>query len=188
MATTYEPIAYKSLVNEDNTFGRPRQKMWGVFIMGEYSEKQGDLIPLNAESIKTAKINIKVEGDNSIKMAEAWVKGYDPSITVPETGPQGEEVESFSYSALVDGAQSKGASSGYPLYAAEDVLDGKSIKFYYTVLKTITWDLVLLTGNIQEAKIKVNDWLRMPDPSRERTGINSVMLCEIVPADTVVEA
>ena len=49
------------------------------------------------------------------------------------------------------------------------------------------WELTLLTNSLQEAKEKVNDWLKNPPTGQyAQAGLNNIILCEVVPVDMEV--
>jgi hypothetical protein len=54
-------------------------------------------------------------------------------------------------------------------------------------IKEDYWEIVLTTNDLQEAKEKINDWLREPPVGHTRTGLNNVILTEIVPIDSNIE-
>jgi hypothetical protein len=200
----FDPVVYTSLVNEDNTFMRPRQKRWGVFIISGYSEADGDVVPLNFESVSGGVVSPEGEqvgAETGGPFTVYDVEGYVPDAEIPELGPENEVIRTRAgVSMLKEGAESYGMKKYYtwggnyytrPAYADADFLyKDVELFYYFAKVKTIAWDLVLLTGNLQEAKDKMNQWLRQPETGSNRplVGINSVMICEIVPADSIVEA
>lgn len=203
----YDPIDYKPISTEPNTFGRPRQKMWGVFIVNEYTQSNGKQVGVNFkidDKFKTTSQRVFSVGNTKVRVnleAEVDFATIDSSITnKPATGPAGEMIykytEVLNATAISTGMEwDSGASSNYPAYNAKDVYgnntsNAKELWYYYEQIYNTKWSLVKLTSNIQEAKSLVNDWLRMPeiDPkSRPYAGISSIMITEIVPADSVIE-
>lgn len=219
MATTsFTPVSYSSLVTEPNTFGRPRQKIWGVFIIASYATSVGklhalnftskeDITPIFPTSSKNAYLdNHSTKTDFTRMFMESQLKSidYKYDFTPPAIGPKGEEIKKTSayngdVHVIKDGATMiregtyPGEDYGFPVYRASDAVYTGEVNFYYynEVVETISWDLVLLTKDINEAKDKLNDWLRKPDtsgsPARPKIGIDSVIICEVVPADTIIE-
>ncbi|QXN70277.1 hypothetical protein INTERNEXUS_237 [Bacillus phage vB_BspM_Internexus] len=195
----FDPVTYKSLANNDNTFNRLRQKTWGVFIVSEYKESIGEPVPINASSMKDDYTLFGIESSNIAKR-DYSIKGYKPDVDIPKTGPEGEEIISITnVSILKDGAVQLGTKrilngsyyvDNKPYYADSDVLyDNVKIYYYYSKVKDYSWNLVLLTKSLQEAKDKVNDWLRLPEigSTYPIAGINSVMITEIIPSDSIIE-
>ncbi|PTU25747.1 hypothetical protein DA469_22145 [Bacillus subtilis] len=195
----FDPVAYKSLANEDNTFNKLRQKTWGVFIVSEYKETDGEPVPVNASSMKEEYTLFGIESSNLAKK-DYSIKDYDPNAIIPKTGPEGEEIKTIlNVSILKDGATKLGTKrildgsifrDNQPYYADSDLLyDNVKIYYYYSKVKDYSWNLVLLTKSLQEAKDKVNDWLRLPEigSNYPLAGINSIMITEIVPSDSIIE-
>jgi hypothetical protein len=202
----FDPVDFKSLVQDPNTFGRPRQKMWGVFIISGYTESPGTLVPLNF-SVKgeiipewEKQIYAHKEGisDHYFRATRFQPIGnYTPLATPPDEGPEGEVIVKYEIkNALKLGAVSTGSFSGYygtyDIYANADIIGDATLYYYNEIVKTISWDLVLLTPDIHKAKDKLNDWLRAPEvgsgsTARPKIGIDSVMICEIIPSDSVIE-
>jgi hypothetical protein len=208
----FDAIPFKSLVNDPNSFKRPRQKLWGVFIISGYTESQGDLVPLNYISYDSnINYNFGIEKDdgNGNKYTEysssSYRKnliGYDENYVPPQDmlGPEGEKILSMKGNFLINGAKELRIVdkirinnywlSNVPIFNDKDLLKDITLYYYYKIVKTISWDLVLLTSNLQEAKDLVNEWLRKPEydrTNRPRIGIDSVMLTEIIPSDSIIE-
>jgi hypothetical protein len=197
----FDPVPYTSLVADPNTFGRPRQKVWGVFIISGYSESDGALVPINYTSGDHMKSTKTFATATKGPLNHYDIKNFDPNATIPATGPENEVIQSKKLvSILKDGAVSTGTRQiymgswagwkTYDLYAETDVIATEvELKYYFAKVKTIAWDLVLLTRDQNEAKAKLNQWLREPEISTTRplVGIDSVMICEIIPADSIIE-
>jgi hypothetical protein len=195
----FDPVSYSSLVADPNTFGRPRQKVWGVFIISGYSESDGDLMPLNYTSGDINKSSGKTFATDTLGPLTPYkIVGYNATATIPTEGPEGEMIRSKkNISILKDGAEPIGIRKLYNYYgsyevdkyAEADVTPTVELFYYFAKVKTIAWDLVLLSRDLGEAKAKLNQWLREPEISTTRplVGIDSVMICEIIPADSVIE-
>lgn len=201
----YDPVAYQPISTEPNTFGRPRQKMWGVFLANYYNQSNGTQVGINFtvndkfKSVSGEKYTwseddtgkqVKLDTDAEIDFAT-----INDSITQkPESGPAGETIFKYTtvrrYGAPIK-KQNYSSNDGYSnVYDAKDIINGKEFWYYYEQVYTTKWTLIKLTSNIQEAKSLVNDWLRMPEistTSRPYAGISSIMITEIVPADSVIE-
>lgn len=201
----YDPVAYQPISAEPNTFGRPRQKMWGVFLANYYNQSNGTQVGINFKvndkfkSVSGEKYTWSIDAANKeVKLntdAEIDFDTIDETITQkPESGPAGEEILKYTtvrrYGAPVV-KQNYSSTEGYSnVYDAKDIINGKEFWYYYEQVYTTKWTLIKLTSNIQEAKSLVNDWLRMPEistTSRPYAGISSIMITEIVPADSVIE-
>jgi hypothetical protein len=207
----FDAIPFKSLVNDPNSFKRPRQKLWGVFIISGYTESQGDLVTLNYISYNSNNnyhFGIEKDDGNGNKYTEYSSSfyrknliGYDENYVPPQDmlGPEGEEILSMKGNFLIKGAKELRTVNTYignyyrynvPVFSDKDLLKDITLYYYYKIVKTISWDLVLLTSNLQEAKDLVNEWLRKPEynaTNRPRIGIDSVMLTEIIPSDSIIE-
>jgi hypothetical protein len=49
------------------------------------------------------------------------------------------------------------------------------------------WELTLVSNDLQEAKEKVNDWLKNPPTGQyAKPGLDNVILCELAPIDSDV--
>lgn len=204
----FDPVDFKSLVNDPNTFGRPRQKMWGVFIISGYTESPGTLVPLNFSAKTTAQNGLQLEKqvygypEGTTYMYSASVRyqpiaNYVPLTNPPATGPEGEQIKTYKVrNGLKFGSVKVGDFNGYngnlPMYPNSDIYGDVDIYYYNEIIKTISWDLVLVTPDLHKAKDKLNDWLRAPEvgtgsQARPKIGIDSVMICEIIPSDSVIE-
>jgi hypothetical protein len=195
----FDPVSYSSLVADPNTFGRPRQKVWGVFIISGYSESDGDLMPLNYTSGDINKPSGKTVATDTLGPLTPYkIVGYNATATIPATGPEGETVrKKTGVSIIKEGAVPTGTRTLYNYYgsytvdkyAEADVTPNVELSYYFAKVKTIAWDLVLLSRDLGEAKAKLNQWLREPEVSTTRplVGIDSVMICEVIPADSIIE-
>jgi hypothetical protein len=193
MAIEFNSVPYKSLVNSGNTFNQPRQKTWGVFIINDYTEVNGDLVTLNYDTVGSAQWSYIYSDTGKRETGYTYpVKGYKSDYTPPidMLSPTGEKIIATTDRYIFDvdnpPEELEGSSAARRYYNESDL---QKVKLYsYTkLIRTTSWDLVLVTRNLQEAKRKMNDWLRQPDTSRPKVGIDTVIITEIIPADSVVE-
>jgi hypothetical protein len=192
MAIEFKSVPYKSLVNDSNTFNQPRQKTWGVFIINDYTEVKGDVVNLNYDSVGSAEWSHIYTGTSRETGYVYPVKNFKPEYSLPvdNLSPTGENIASTSERYIYDvDNPPEPRSDSTANRKSFNVEDLKKVKLYsYTkLIRTTSWDLVLVTRNLQEAKRKMNDWLRQPDTSRPKVGIDTVIVTEIIPADSIVE-
>ncbi|ALN97815.1 hypothetical protein Bp8pS_136 [Bacillus phage vB_BpuM-BpSp] len=126
----FDSVTYKSLANEENSFRHPRQKMWGVFLMSDYDEKEVDEPNgLNYNSDTSIEINkalsqmypdnllynmlfdIAIDDGTGVENLDYYGKGgivldgFNPEYApVGNTTPDGDKIKSFSFR----GGSSKG--------------------------------------------------------------------------------